>query len=890
MKTIINVECIDQELVITNSPVIASGGVHENYIAFKFCEKWDGFGKTAVFYRNENDKKYSIVDSDGMCEIPHEVTESEGIMYFGVFGESNGITRTSNILKYKIKQGAILVVSEEPTPDIYHQLLSEYGKIQSEIAVERARINQLSRLEEGSTTGDAELQDIRVGADGKIYENAGEAVRGQVGHVKETLVDNIPVRFVKPTLSHLGVDMGVLLEMGDLVVSHYFKVEDNLNYKITVDGKHNRFIVFGFAKEPKAGDTANEIFRNTTSDFIYNETELQNTGGYKYFLITTAYSYSDYNANIEVIENYYESDSYCIGGIKVYSSDKVDEKIIKVDEKVNSLFSVSIYDTTNGVDGYTINGEGEISKNAEVGYTPMINIENVDSIVISIGVEGLQHAYAFYTSADEEVAIYRQLTDILPIGDYEVPHVPSNVKYMRGIYYLAEKDTYTITTTKTTTMIKLEKSVNELSNKINEVSESVQPKVSFESATIVNGITENHTNNLYLIAVKHTNKYGQLPTYHGYLYLNEVEQKLYYSANKYDNPIYLCDWNSTVANGLSCKEYHCTITPQGDIIFMRRPYNNTIRSNPIIYPHNDYDNPYVIDFGDSIKPFSFVIDNAIDYSPNNDFFMFGEYRGWNEADNDTELYIWKVSAPYNTVDCWQRVLTKYVRHFNSDEGHHIGNEIGHFHTCNYDFYSGNWIVTTGDLEYQVKIFVSSDNGVTWVDQNVDGGQYVRTVGFIFTKDYAWYQTDSTVTNHALYRVPRNVNTNALEFANIEKVCNLSANGEAGYCTAYIREPNGLLMLNRMEEKVIEDDIVKLEFFSLDENKLYILGEYKVIDGYTNFDYQGRYGFPVQAYTHYQPLNSDGIICGGTVLTKPFLLDILGNNKDKLIGNLKIRVY
>lgn len=129
MRTIINVECIDQDMIVTNSPVIASGGVHENFIAFKFCSKWDGFTKTAVFYRNEKEKYHALVDDDNMCEVPQEVTNAEGTMYFGVFGVSGEVTRTSKVLKYKIKQGAITedLKPSEPTPDIFQQILSEYN-------------------------------------------------------------------------------------------------------------------------------------------------------------------------------------------------------------------------------------------------------------------------------------------------------------------------------------------------------------------------------------------------------------------------------------------------------------------------------------------------------------------------------------------------------------------------------------------------------------------------------------------------------------------------------------------------------------------------------------------------------------------------------------------
>ena len=63
----------------------------------------------------------------------------------------------------------------------------------SELAVERARIDSLSKLSEGSTTGDAELIDLRIGADGVTYGNAGTAVRTQISELKGDIVDLIDI-------------------------------------------------------------------------------------------------------------------------------------------------------------------------------------------------------------------------------------------------------------------------------------------------------------------------------------------------------------------------------------------------------------------------------------------------------------------------------------------------------------------------------------------------------------------------------------------------------------------------------------------------------------------------------------------------------------------------
>lgn len=129
MSTQIYVKCIDQTLTLVSTPLIASGGINEDVVNFAFCQKWDGFSKTAIFYRTPENVYYSLLDSDNVCVIPQEVLKEDGYVFFGVFGSNaNGVTRTSEVIKYKVEKGAITenIKPSDPTPSIYETLLAKY--------------------------------------------------------------------------------------------------------------------------------------------------------------------------------------------------------------------------------------------------------------------------------------------------------------------------------------------------------------------------------------------------------------------------------------------------------------------------------------------------------------------------------------------------------------------------------------------------------------------------------------------------------------------------------------------------------------------------------------------------------------------------------------------
>ena len=111
--------------------------------------------------------------------------------------------------------------SEAAVNGVSTQLTTRMSAIETEQAVQDARMDTFTSLPEGSTSGNAELADIRVGADGTTYDTAGNAVRGQISGLKSDLD--------KLDDTVLDLALNVKLINAPLDINGYVKISGSIN-------------------------------------------------------------------------------------------------------------------------------------------------------------------------------------------------------------------------------------------------------------------------------------------------------------------------------------------------------------------------------------------------------------------------------------------------------------------------------------------------------------------------------------------------------------------------------------------------------------------------------------------------------------------------------------
>lgn len=97
-------------------------------------------------------------------------------------------------IEFQNTTDALIADFNELEADVTLKVEVQDSKIDANVATIttlESRMDEFTNLPEGSTTGDAELADIRIAFDGRTYATAGDAVRAQASELYKDIYDNV---------------------------------------------------------------------------------------------------------------------------------------------------------------------------------------------------------------------------------------------------------------------------------------------------------------------------------------------------------------------------------------------------------------------------------------------------------------------------------------------------------------------------------------------------------------------------------------------------------------------------------------------------------------------------------------------------------------------------
>lgn len=323
-----------------------------------------------------------------------------------------------------IPQDGIIAYDGDGVPEGYEETEAPafLDNLQEQIDVLDARVDNIIALPEGSTTGDAELMDIRVGADGVTYPSAGDAVRSQYTENKNKIesllgykqVGGINLNNPDTEVSGYINSSGTITASSSWYTSDYIEVEPNHTYYFYTASAAKTVFYRGLFDSEKNLIT----FDNNGVAFVTIPS------GIKYMRVSCE------TAHILISKDNIDRTSDALEELTAELSETANDKLKAIKKTIgqNLLDPSKLF-----IGGYVSNNNadrGFLKFSSSWGSTDFIPVEvgatySLAKYNISTGVTSNGNLY-FCTAYDENFTCISSLTN----GDTSVT-IPSGVKYIR---------------------------------------------------------------------------------------------------------------------------------------------------------------------------------------------------------------------------------------------------------------------------------------------------------------------------------------------------------------------------------------------------------------------------------------------------------------------------
>lgn len=151
-------------------------------------------------------------------------------------------------------------------------------------------------------------------------------------------------------------------------------------------------------------------------------------------------------------------------------------------------------------------------------------------------------------------------------------------------------------------------------------------------------------------------------------------------------------------------------------------------------------------------------------------FGFGNIYQYNLQSKEL-LYSGKIQGSRPLCICYAKEIVYYGEYFSNEKRRDVKiyesldsgitwktsciiKNIRHIHGIFFDSYSNNFWVTTGDYNEEIGIWYSNDNLKT-IKKVFSDSQQVRTIQLLFTEDYVYFGSDTSLEINHIYRFQRN---------------------------------------------------------------------------------------------------------------------------------------